>query len=491
MFLDSSLELLAPGSYVATMNVCKSQACYPEQSDCNSTHRWPSIIWVVAFCLLAVALRLALAYAAPTAFGYVYDFYHEPMLMFYESGELPDASDCWQCYHPPLYTFLGTGIYALGMACSNGDSQAALWGVAFSNVLVAFVFKLFAWLIICHYVKNLSRRMLMLALLLALPCLFISSFSIEADLLCSTFMIIAFYGYLRYDAVSSIISRSNTKPMAKPWLSIGLMGVGAGLAMGTKYSGLIILIVLCLLLGIAFLRQRTMARVVHGIIFIAISMIIGGWTYMDNYLSEGRPIVGNRAWRHLDGEDRRLFTEHYEFDTFHLGRLIDLMRPESPNRELKYFKVYNKSVLSSLYGQIWMDCSIFSDPSRHGLKKGLYPQKGVPVKLIAALLVVGLVPVVLSMIGLVIAIRRIPHVYPLLFLAFVTLALYTRWFLSYPEWMLKTKYLLSLTPVGLVLCAFGLAFMGRLHAKLEKAFSVILMLLIALANVYNLYFAIT
>jgi hypothetical protein len=45
----------------------------------------------LAVCFLVIGLRLALAFSSPTFFGYVYDFYHEPVLLYSDAGAFPEA----------------------------------------------------------------------------------------------------------------------------------------------------------------------------------------------------------------------------------------------------------------------------------------------------------------------------------------------------------------------------------------------------------------
>ena len=56
-----------------------------------------------AIVAIALALRVLLAVESPTPYGYVFDFYHEGVQRMYALGRLPIASDCWQCYHPPVF----------------------------------------------------------------------------------------------------------------------------------------------------------------------------------------------------------------------------------------------------------------------------------------------------------------------------------------------------------------------------------------------------
>src|SRR5437762_13566997 len=82
-----------------------------------------------ALLIAGVVLRALLAYGSPTPFGYVFDYYHEAIELFYESGRLPVAADCWQCYHPPLYYLLGLPFYATGVWLAGARETAPDWGL--------------------------------------------------------------------------------------------------------------------------------------------------------------------------------------------------------------------------------------------------------------------------------------------------------------------------------------------------------------------------
>ena len=70
-----------------------------------------------------VIVRVVLAVKSPQPYGYVWDFYHEGIQVLYEKGRLPLATDCWQCYHPPLFYLAGWPFYDLG---EKLESQEAL-----------------------------------------------------------------------------------------------------------------------------------------------------------------------------------------------------------------------------------------------------------------------------------------------------------------------------------------------------------------------------
>ena len=81
---------------------------------------------LIAILLVATVLRLLLAAFSPTSFGYVWDFYQDGVRILWSTGHLPASTDCWQCYHPPLFYFLGLPLYSFGhwTAADSATSDA-------------------------------------------------------------------------------------------------------------------------------------------------------------------------------------------------------------------------------------------------------------------------------------------------------------------------------------------------------------------------------
>ena len=82
---------------------------------------------ILGLLVVAVGLRTLLALASPTPFGYVWDFYQDGVRVLANEGRLPIASDCWQCYHPPLLYVLGWPLYEIGQWLGQpGDDTIAM-----------------------------------------------------------------------------------------------------------------------------------------------------------------------------------------------------------------------------------------------------------------------------------------------------------------------------------------------------------------------------
>src|SRR5262245_3888196 len=202
-----------------------------------------TILWTLV--AVAIVLRALLAIYSPTSFGYVFDYFHEAIQLFYGKGRLPIAADCWQCYHPPLYYVLGLPFYSVGvwLAGWSEDADAAEWGLRALTVL-ALVAGAVATYYSVRLVQLLARdralTVIGAALVLTFPCLFISSYGPDADIIVTAAMTAFLFFFTKFAA----------EPRRQSWKSAVWIGALAGLAASAKYSGLIALATAGVVLGI-------------------------------------------------------------------------------------------------------------------------------------------------------------------------------------------------------------------------------------------------
>lgn len=182
-----------------------------------------------ALLLTAGTLRGLLVAFSPTPFGYVWDFYYEGVRLLSESGHLPASTECWQCYHPPLFYLLGWPLYAFGRWSAAGspgnDVQGLRWlaglGIPSAAITVYYGYRLLR-LFRCRGGSLVAG----VALLVTFPCLFISSYGAEADIVLTGILSAFIYYFTRdFTTSGSVVSALR-------------LGVLAGLAAATKYSGL-------------------------------------------------------------------------------------------------------------------------------------------------------------------------------------------------------------------------------------------------------------
>lgn len=435
---------------------------------------------LISLLLIAVVLRGLLVAFSPTPFGYVWDFYYEGVRLLWSNGHLPASTDCWQCYHPPLFYVLGWPLYAFGRwtaaGAASSDAQGLRWlaglAMAAAAVTIYYGYRLLR-LLRCRG----GSLVIGVALLVTFPCLFISSYGAEADIVL-TGILSAFIYYLTHD-----FTRSGSVP------SSVRLGVLAGLAAATKYSGLVALVSAVILFAVRVVwGPGRLQSVRNASIVIVLCAAVGGWKYVDNYRHYGTPLYANGTA--LEG-----FSIHrgprlrgqYEFTTIRFGALMRVFGPRAVRGALSDLPVYH-SVPTTLHALAWSDMSFFSEPTRHGDPTHPYPRKRIPAGLIGTVLVLGFVPELLAAVGFVVTLRR--RVFqPLAIVCVVGITAYTWWFVSQEAWGLKTKYLLFLLPACVAYTVTGFAFLWNRAPRLGAIASVLIAALVLLTNAYLLAFA--
>jgi hypothetical protein len=436
---------------------------------------------VLAAVLAAGATALlCLAIGSPQPYGYVYDFYHLGVKVVYEEGRLPRAEDCWGCSYPPVFYAAGWPFYALGnwshdvLGVGNPVRVLSVLPILCGGLVVWFGARLLALL---------GRRgwelVLGVGLLVSLPCLLISSYGVEADIVLAAVMVVFTYYCVRW--------WQRDEPGAVPVLRLGAL---AGLAIATKYQGMAAVATVAALFAIKALRPTERRRVIAlGLLFLVTSLALGGWKYADNQRRYDTLMYANgTAAQGFSAGSRTLYLDRYELATVRPRSLLRLWEPDAPKGMLTNLPVY-RSVPTTLYAQAWTDMTFFSDPTRHGDLSMPYPERSVPRWVVASVLALGLVPTTLAVVGAAATVRDRGW-WPLVVLAGVSIAAYVYWFVAQPVWALKTKYLLFLAPAYVAWALAGLALVRRRGGALAGVITTgALWATVVVADVYVLQFA--
>jgi len=435
---------------------------------------------ILGLIAAGVALRTLLVVASPTTFGYVWDVYADGVKLLVTEGRLPVAVDCWQCYHPPVFYLLGAPLFALGRLFDAPGSD--VWAHRFTAGLslpAAGVVFYYGFRLLRLFGCRGASLVTGLALLLITPVLFISSYGAEADIV-MTALLAAFIYYLTvYAAHPSTASRSDV-------LLIGLL---AGLAAATKYSGLVAIATAGIVFGLQLGRGPARGRTVRqGLIVLAVCLVTGGWKYWDNVERYGHPLHATGSAAEGLSVGARASGAPYEFTTMRLGQVRELFGLASPRGALTTFPVY-QSVPTTLHALTWSDMSLFSRRTRHGLSTDPYRYKRIPTLLVMTVIVLGFVPEALAIVGLVVTWRRRAFV-PLAAFGVVTCAAYLWWLLPQSEWALKSKYVLCLLPPAVLYTTVGQAWLARRWPVAGAVSALLLLGLVVVAHVYLYAFAV-
>ena len=483
-----ALALLVGGPRIsrAARRALEQEASGVPLSDTNGW-RVPGLVWIdrhpawclLGFVVLAAGLRVLLAAGAPAAFGYVYDPYHEPVERLYLTGALPESPECWQCYHPPLFYVSALPFYATGMWISGWDPQVALRVLAFLATLCGAVTAYYGYRVLVLFRFRGIGLVLGTALILVTPVLFVSSYGAEADIVLTAIMAAFLYHLTRY----------HLAPETAPFTLVLGLGILAGLAMATKYSGLIAVVVAGELLAVHLVVGRHRRRTIRdGLVVLTICLALGSWKYVDNRIKYDTFLFANgSAQEGFQPGTRERYGERYDFTTFELRELIALTYPDAPDGGITYLPVY-RSVWTTLYGQLWGDMSFFTNPTRGGIDN-VYLWRGIPPWLTSSVLVLGLLPTLLGGIGVLSTLRRTGTL-PVALTSVTTLAVYVYWFTAQEHWALKTKYLLFLLPAYAVYALFGLDWLRQRSSVAHACAVWLLALLVVLGHAYLFRFAV-
>lgn len=443
-----------------------------------------SSVWTLA--IVAVTLRVLLAACSPWSFGYVWDLYHEAVQLLWATGHLPASTDCWECWQPPLLFLTSWPLYAVGRIVY----PTSPWPDDYALRLVG-VIPLAAGFACLYYTHQLLRLtgqrgawlVVGFGLAAIFPCLFFSSYSIEPDILLAG-LLAAFLYYL---------TRWHLHPRATSRLDIVRLGVLAGLAAETKYNGLVATVAGTLTL-LSHVSLRVSGRGVRGrgvialVSFLVVATLVGSWKYVDNQRRYGTPFFANGDAGAGFTLTQRMLHTRYEFTTFRLPSLLALTRPDAPDGMLTDLSVY-RSFWTTLHGLAWGDMGFFTNPTRHGTRYPFYHDRHIPPWLASAVLVLGMVPSLLAIAGLLIAVRRRAYL-PITIMVGVGWLIYLQYVLSQEIWAIKAKYLLFLLPAYVLYATIGLRWVrARWPEWISAAVVSALAALLLAAHLYLLRFA--
>ena len=439
------------------------------------------ILWTLLAA--ALALRALLAYCSPTPFGYVFDYYHEAVELFYEKGRLPIAADCWQCYHPPLFYLLGLPFYAVGVWLGGARDSAPEWGLRALTILAVAAGAVATYSsarLVQFLARDRALTVLGVALVLTFPCLFISSYGPDADIVVTAAMTAFLLAFTRFAA----------EPRRQTWQSAVWVGALAGLAASAKYSGLIALATAGVVMSLRLLFSRDRLRTLaHAAIIAGVAIAIASPKYVDNWRRHGTPLFANGSAGDAFSSTREYYWDEYDFTSFSIPAILDTSGPAAPKGELTDLPVYH-CVWTTLYGLAWSDLSFFSVRGRISDPNPPYPAKAIPRAVTAAVLYLALVPTALSAIGLLVTARRREYL-PLHVMLALTMSSYLAWVVAQDAWALKTKYIMFLLPVFVAYVVAGVRWtLRRLPRPLSGAVVIALAALVLASHLYLLAFAV-
>ena len=238
----------------------------------------PLAIAAAALALTGIAMRINNAFRYPPNMGFDAKFNWLYVEQLMSSWVLPAPDEAWATAHPPLFYYLSA---ALCRVLGQLDMPTGFVAVRLLSSAVGLATVVFTVLLVRRVDPGNSRRALLAGgLLLFLPVHIYMSAMLNEEILASSLTSIAVIG-----VAFAFLSTRPPRYELRRALAVGL---AAGLALLTKLSGALIVVAAAGAYGIRSWRQGDLRQASSRIAAVlAISMLVGGWYYMRNWIQYG------------------------------------------------------------------------------------------------------------------------------------------------------------------------------------------------------------
>ena len=184
---------------------------------------------IIGLISLGAILRLSVFLVSPA--NNSYDDHLEVIKSYADGFSRPAPFQCWECYQPPLYYYVGASTFNLTKLL--GGSPEVCWKMVQAiNPLLSILMLIIAYQILLLFRLSKLSIAITLSFIIALPRDIFTSAMIGNDYMLVLFAILSFFLFLK--TVNELKSKSTT------WRWITLLTVTATLGSLTKQHGLLL-----------------------------------------------------------------------------------------------------------------------------------------------------------------------------------------------------------------------------------------------------------
>lgn len=239
------------------------------------------IIGLISF---GAILRLTIFWISPA--NNSYDDHLEVIKIYSDDFSRPAPFQCWECYQPPLYYYIGASTFNLTKLL--GGSSEVCWKIVQAiNPLLSILILIIAYQILQLFRLPQLSTAITLSFIIALPRDIFTSAMIGNDYILVFFAILSFYLFLK--TVNALKNKSSS------WRWITLLTVAATLGSLSKQHGLL----LHLFLAATFLllcRKTNRKKLLWAMPIILIGMLISLSEEAWKYCETGQFLVSNQHY---------------------------------------------------------------------------------------------------------------------------------------------------------------------------------------------------
>ena len=319
---------------------------------------------------------------------------HIEVISMMVKGVIPQATDCWMCYHPKLYHFTCAVLIRL-LDIETVRLQILLSGLinAVAGSLTLLVFYRF----LAQIQLNNQMKVIAFALVALNPKLIGINAQVTNDSFVILLATLSIYHLWQYFGSASLIRATGIAVFA------ALAGItkGSGLVLFAGIMGSLFANLLGTWVEKSNLKKKILALTIIFVIFFSICATLG--SYYSNYKILGSPL----AILSKPAPTPHFFKKTVVgrpgvtsiFDAYFTFRLIDLIRMPHINNEKLPFSLHRTSVWSQIYGRTYY---VHFDywPPRWSSDNPFIINIG------RAALIFGLVPTLLVLIGFIVTAKE-------------------------------------------------------------------------------------
>ena len=155
--------------------------------------RIPMVLLLILICGIALRIAFTEALPSPNKFGHDVDGHVAYVQYIVENRALPDADDCWTCYHPPVYFVSVAPVWKFA-SLFNMTGDTALQMV---SLFLSFVILLMGFFVLQKWLNGMALNIATL-LWAFWPVMIISCSRIGNDQLFYLFHIVCLWGSVKY-----------------------------------------------------------------------------------------------------------------------------------------------------------------------------------------------------------------------------------------------------------------------------------------------------
>jgi hypothetical protein len=405
---------------------------------------------LVLLLTVAVLQRGWNAFNVPPLTGYDSPAHAAYMLSILEDGELPHPYSGWSTFHPPLYYLVGSEVWALLEPLGPRTLVAGLRAI---GSLAGLLAGLVAFRLVLRLGYDPWVAWVAAALALFVPVAQLAGAMIGNEALAAGLVALALPPLL--------VLQRDPRDLRAACVS----GIVVGLAVSTKYTGMLIACAAPVPFLAALLRRDFDRRVLgRALLCAALIVAIGAPAYLRNVAVAGTPIPLARTREPMKGAEAELvLRERRPLDFFWVPPAA-LLRPSLYQEPGKVGSFRNRNgAMTSVWGLTY--AGVWFDPFGHRTSVREH-RDGVWYG--PTLTMLGLAPTFAMLLGLALAVselwrRRLQCAdAPLTVLALLGLLLYTSIAIGAPSAAaLKASYLLGMAVPAAVFYARGVAFTPR------------------------------